>query len=161
MKTDGENSRTWITKGGTGQLSLGLVTAGLLLACGGAMNETETAGADSAREARQQDARATDRGQRADTVEVSLREFRIEMPRSIEAGPTVFRVTNDGSAQHNFEVEGEGVEEVFATNLRPGQTRTLRVDLRPGAYQVYCPVQDHADRGMRLNLEVTGPGTSD
>jgi uncharacterized cupredoxin-like copper-binding protein len=64
---------------------------------------------------------------------------------------------NNGTIEHNLEVEGQGIEEAFDSNLQPGETRTLEVDLQPGTYEVYCPVADHADQGMRVELTVTEP----
>ncbi len=88
-------------------------------------------------------------------VAVTETEFTIEMPDTLPAGPIVFRVTNAGTVEHNFEVEGQGIEEEFEENLRPGETKELRLDLRAGTYEVYCPVGNHKDRGMSLELTVT------
>lgn len=87
-------------------------------------------------------------------VEVKLREFVIEMPLAVPIGPVVFSVTNAGTMDHNFEVEGQGLEERFDTNLKPGETRNLQVDLAAGTYTVYCPVDDHKARGMQVELTV-------
>lgn len=96
---------------------------------------------------------------RADTVRVSLSEHEIDMPSSIPAGRTVLRVTNEGTVEHNLEVAGQAVEEAFfEDNLPPGETRELVERLEPGSYEVYCPVADHAERGMRLRLQVTETG---
>jgi uncharacterized cupredoxin-like copper-binding protein len=89
------------------------------------------------------------------TVNVSLVEFEIQMPNMIPAGPITFEVSNDGTMEHNFEIEGQGIEEEFETNLQPGETRTMQVDLQPGEYAVYCPVSDHRQQGMTLTLIVT------
>jgi uncharacterized cupredoxin-like copper-binding protein len=91
-----------------------------------------------------------------DEVAVSLTEFTIEMPTELAAGPITFQVTNDGTVEHNFEVEGQGIEEELPQNLAPGQSGTLSLELAPGTYEVYCPVGDHAEHGMRLELTVTG-----
>jgi uncharacterized cupredoxin-like copper-binding protein len=88
-------------------------------------------------------------------IDVSLSEFSIDMPTSISAGPAAFVVINDGSVEHNFEVEGEGIEEEFDENLAPGESGTLELQLEPGTYEIYCPVANHADEGMRLEFEVT------
>ena len=88
------------------------------------------------------------------TVQVSLSDFAIDMPAELAAGPTVFTITNDGEVPHNFEIEGQGIEVELEENLQPGETGTLEVDLQPGTYEVYCPVGNHADRGMRLELTV-------
>ena len=90
----------------------------------------------------------------ANVVQVELTEFEIRMPNELPAGATTFEVTNVGSIEHNFEVEGQGIEREFEQNLQPGETKTLEVDLQPGTYEVYCPVGNHAERGMRLELTV-------
>jgi hypothetical protein len=77
------------------------------------------------------------------------------MPSELPAGPTTFEITNDGTIEHNFEVEGQGIEEELPENLAPGATGTLTVDLAPGTYEVYCPVGNHEDEGMRVELTVT------
>lgn len=91
---------------------------------------------------------------RSDTVDVGLVEFDINMPTTLPAGRTIFRVTNEGTAEHNFEVEGQGMEHVFPQNLQPGETQTMEVELQEGSYVVYCPVANHRSRGMEVNLTV-------
>ena len=90
-------------------------------------------------------------------VEVTLTDFRIDMPATLPAGPTTFQITNAGKSEHNFEVEGQGIETELAQNLQPGESGTLEVDLRPGTYHVYCPVANHEERGMEMELMVTEP----
>jgi len=87
-------------------------------------------------------------------VEVKLTEFLIEMPTTVPPGPVTFSVTNAGTMEHNFEVEGQGIEKRFDTPLKAGETRSLRVDLPAGTYIVYCPIDDHQKRGMQLELKV-------
>jgi uncharacterized cupredoxin-like copper-binding protein/quercetin dioxygenase-like cupin family protein len=91
----------------------------------------------------------------AGEVAVSLSEYTIEMPTELPAGLTTFTITNAGTMEHNFEVEGQGIEEELEANLAPGESGTLTLDLAPGTYEIYCPVADHADEGMRLELTVT------
>jgi hypothetical protein len=88
-------------------------------------------------------------------VQVSLVDGAIEMPNGLPAGPTTFKVTNNGSMAHNFEIEGQDIEQVFEANLQPGASNTMQVELVPGEYRVYCPVADHAAQGMELTLTVT------
>jgi uncharacterized cupredoxin-like copper-binding protein len=90
-------------------------------------------------------------------VEVQLEDFTINMPPSINAGQTLFEVTNAGMEEHSFKIEGQGVEAELEHHLQPGETLTLTVDLAPGIYDVYCPVDDHAVEGMRLDLTVSEP----
>jgi hypothetical protein len=88
-------------------------------------------------------------------VPVSLVEFEIRMPGELPAGLITFVVTNDGARQHNFAIEGQGIEEAFEQNLQPGESNTMVVELAPGEYRVYCPVGNHAGQGMELALTVT------
>jgi uncharacterized cupredoxin-like copper-binding protein len=39
-------------------------------------------------------------------------------------------------------------------DLSPDETKVLHVDLKPGTYKVTCPVGEHEDEGMKLNLTV-------
>jgi plastocyanin len=95
-------------------------------------------------------------GGAVNTVEVELIAGEIRMPESISAGLTEFVVTNiDSELAHSFEIEGQGVEEEFEQDLEPGESNTLQVDLAPGEYTVYCPVDDHRQQGMELTLTVT------
>jgi len=89
------------------------------------------------------------------TVEVRLTEYRIEMPLQLHAGPTLFKVTNVGGMFHRFEVEGKGIERQVESGLDAGQAKTLKLDLKPGAYEVYCPVHGHKKAGMSLRVKVS------
>jgi uncharacterized cupredoxin-like copper-binding protein len=91
----------------------------------------------------------------APTIEVGLTEYEIAMPTSLSAGSQAFRVTNNGTIGHNFEVEGQGIEEAFETDLSAGETRTMQLNLEPGTYEVYCPVGNHREQGMEIQLTVT------
>ncbi len=90
----------------------------------------------------------------AQTVDVSLIDGQINMPTTLAPGRIVFNVTNDGTMEHNFEIEGQGIEQALNANLQPGESGQLEVELQAGTYTVYCPVADHADQGMRLELTV-------
>lgn len=90
-----------------------------------------------------------------DPVEVTLVDYSIHMPSTLQAGSTTFEVTNDGTVPHSFEVEGQNQERVLDAPLEPGESATLTVDLRRGTYTVYCPVEQHAEeRGMTMELTV-------
>lgn len=87
-------------------------------------------------------------------VQVALVDYRIDMPASLLSGPVTFNVTNSGSHEHSFEIEGEGIEKKLDRPLQPGQSAQLRAELRSGTYKVYCPVADHEGRGMTRQLVV-------
>jgi uncharacterized cupredoxin-like copper-binding protein len=99
-------------------------------------------------------------GAQSAVVAVRLTEFQIEMPTTLPAGLTTFSVTNAGQMEHNFEIEPaleeeDPVEEPLPPNLQPGETRTIQVELTPGIYEVECPLSDHAELGMELQVTVT------
>ncbi|HEY9639752.1 MAG TPA: hypothetical protein V6C57_04675 [Coleofasciculaceae cyanobacterium] len=88
-------------------------------------------------------------------VTVKLSEFKIDMPTALSAGATTFSVSNAGRIDHNFAIEGNGIEQKFDINLKPGETKTLTVNLKPGQYRVYCPVDSHVQSGMENTLTVS------
>lgn len=88
------------------------------------------------------------------TVQVSLKEYSIEMETSLSAGMTTFQVTNNGSTEHSFSIEGQGIDESLTANLQPGETGTLQVDLQAGDYTAYCPVDEHEGKGMKATFTV-------
>lgn len=98
---------------------------------------------------------AHDPQQEGAVVQVSLVDGAIEMPNTLPAGLTTFEVTNNGTNEHNFEIDGQGLEEEFDHDLAPGESMSMQVELVEGEYDVYCPVGRHAEHGMRLTLAVT------
>ena len=94
------------------------------------------------------------------TVNVRLSEWKVEPERAtLAAGPVTFAVTNGGTIPHGFEVEGRGVEREIAL-IQPGRSASLTVTLRPGSYELYCPVggDSHKNLGMVTHVAVTQGG---
>lgn len=87
------------------------------------------------------------------TQEVHLIEYQIHMPKQVSAGRLAFNVENGGKEDHAFEIEGNGVHQQ-TTVLKRGDTTALEVNLKPGTYTVYCPVNGHKDKGMKTTLVV-------
>jgi iron uptake system EfeUOB component EfeO/EfeM len=87
-------------------------------------------------------------------VNVRLSEHDIDMPKTLKPGKTAFVVKNSGKEKHNFEVEGQGVDQKFLIPLAPDETKVLHVNLKQGTYEVSCPLKDDAKKGMKLNLTV-------
>ncbi len=87
-------------------------------------------------------------------VQVTLKEFSITLdPSTVRAGTVRFVVTNQGTVVHSFEVKGNGIDQ-RASNLNPGQSETMQVDLQPGTYDTWCPIDSHKDLGMFAQLTV-------
>jgi uncharacterized cupredoxin-like copper-binding protein len=60
---------------------------------------------------------------------------------------------NPSSVPHAIEVEGKGVEEEGET-VEKGGVSKVSVDLKPGEYEYYCPVDGHRQAGMEGTLKV-------
>ncbi|MCI0420875.1 MAG: cupredoxin domain-containing protein [Acidobacteria bacterium] len=90
------------------------------------------------------------------TVDVTLTEYRIDMPVALQAGWTTLRTTNAGKKEHSFKIKGNELEKKLESHLKPGHSATLQVDLKPGTYGVSCPEDDHDDdKDMKLELRVS------
>ena len=90
------------------------------------------------------------------TVKVNLSEWKVQLsPASVPPGPVVFEVSNAGTIPHAFELEGRGLERSIP-QIQPGTTATLKLDLRAGSYEAYCPVGkgSHKMLGMMNHLMV-------
>ena len=125
------------------------ITALAIAGCGGDDNETTaTTGASGTPSAGGQ------------TVNVSETEYQLDpSDPSVKAGTVSFKATNDGSIDHNLEVEGPNGEQELEQDLAPGQSGTVTVDLsQPGKYEFYCPIDEHRQRGMEGEITVTGGG---
>jgi uncharacterized cupredoxin-like copper-binding protein len=84
---------------------------------------------------------------------VGLEEYQIRMEPALKAGKNVFTVANAGKEDHAFEIEGNGVHTKTEV-LKRGDSTRVEVDLPPGTYTVYCPVDGHKDKGMRTTVTV-------
>jgi uncharacterized cupredoxin-like copper-binding protein len=87
-------------------------------------------------------------------VDVTLSEYKIDMPTSLKPGKTAFVVKNAGKKKHNFEVKGNGIDQKFINNLEPSETKVLHVQLKRGTYDVTCPVDLHPMKGMTIKVTV-------
>jgi uncharacterized cupredoxin-like copper-binding protein len=85
---------------------------------------------------------------------VQLDEYSIRMPDTLSAGMHNFTVANGGKELHSFEIEGNGVHAKLPSELPRGDSATLEVNLPPGTYEVYCPVDGHKDKGMSRTITV-------
>jgi uncharacterized cupredoxin-like copper-binding protein len=91
----------------------------------------------------------------AHSVDVKEVEYKIQLPKtSLPAGSYTFDVANDGKLPHNLVVKGPGVD-ASTPNLNGGQSKLLKVDLKPGTYDLYCSVPGHKQLGMDLKLTVS------
>src|SRR4051812_21894657 len=87
-------------------------------------------------------------------INVTMTEYRFDMPATAKAGKTTFVIKNAGRKEHAFEIKGQGIDQKLSPNPKPGQTATLEVDLKPGTYNINCPLPFHTMRGMKTTLIV-------
>jgi len=87
-------------------------------------------------------------------VDVTLSNYKIDMPTSLEPGKTAFVVKNGGDVKHNFVVRGKDGTHKFMVDLEPNQTKVLHVQLKRGTYTAYCPLDEHRKKGMETTLTV-------
>ncbi len=121
---------------------------------GGSTATTGTAGAETT-------TTPTPGGAAVAKVKVKETEYELDPqnPKVTKAGVVSFRVENAGKITHALEVEGPG-DEVETEAIPPGKSATLKADLsKPGAYEWYCPIDDHKARGMKGTITVAGGGT--
>ncbi len=128
--------------GAVALLGLGAVGCG----GGGGSSTAATAGATSTQ--------AAD-GARS-TIHVSETDYKLDpSDPTIKPGQVTFDVRNDGQVVHSLEVEGPNGEQSLPSDLSPGQSGILSVDLsKPGRYEFYCPVANHKQMGMKGTITV-------
>jgi uncharacterized cupredoxin-like copper-binding protein len=62
---------------------------------------------------------------------------------------------NDGQTAHSLEIEDvNGEDKEIEGEISPGQSGTLKVNLPPGKYEFYCPVDGHKELGMTGDITV-------
>lgn len=89
-------------------------------------------------------------------VTTDLSEWTISLSHdTVSAGTVALRVHNAGTTAHVLEIEGNGMEK-RTRPIAPDSTIALTFDLKPGKYEVYCPLASgiHRKMGMRTDLVV-------
>lgn len=89
-------------------------------------------------------------------VEVKAREYSFNPDRIVlnGAGPLTITLENEGDLAHNLRVLRNGEEVGGTPSFAGDQTKSARVRLEPGKYELLCTVGDHAELGMKGELEV-------
>ncbi|MEU6069772.1 cupredoxin domain-containing protein [Streptomyces sp. NPDC047082] len=91
------------------------------------------------------------------TVTVQMTEYHLALSvKTFKAGDYTFVAKNAGHVVHSLEVEGQGSEVGLPHGLQPGQSAQLKVKLKNGSYELYCPVDGHKDMGMKAEITVGG-----
>lgn len=92
------------------------------------------------------------------TVDVTMRDFKFEMPTTIKAGKVLFKVKNEGPTEHEFVIMQGTKELVEVHGLDAGKTGELAVDIPAGNYTAKCLIGSgggrHDNLGMVQNFKV-------
>jgi hypothetical protein len=86
--------------------------------------------------------------------QVDLLEYSIHMQPSYPAGQQTFTVVNAGKEIHGLVVEGNGTQVKLANELARGDRGSLTINLQPGTYTAWCPVDGHKGKGMSATFTV-------
>ena len=85
-------------------------------------------------------------------IQVELTDDAIEMPDELSVGSVAFQVTNTGTLEHGFSVEGT---EVSLDSLAADQRETVTIMLEPGTHTAFSPVGSDRDDGLERSFSVT------
>ena len=129
--------RPTISRGRAAAVALALL-ASTLAGCSRESDENTAGGGD------------TSPGQVA--IEVELTDDAIEMPDEIPAGSVAFEVTNSGTLEHGFTIEGT---DASLDSLAPDQRDTVTVVLEPGTHTAFSAVESDRSDGLERSFAVT------
>jgi uncharacterized cupredoxin-like copper-binding protein len=88
-------------------------------------------------------------------------DFHIALSKSsFKAGKYVFNAVNKGHTTHALMITGPGIKMAMTKDISPGQSATLAVTLKKGAYDIDCPIPGHKALGMNVNIKVGGATTT-
>jgi plastocyanin len=90
------------------------------------------------------------------TLRVTAKEYSFD-PGAVTlkgAGRLTIELKNAGTLAHNLKFTRNGKTLGGTPTFPPGETRSGRVNLEHGRYEMVCTVADHAELGMRGTVEV-------
>jgi uncharacterized cupredoxin-like copper-binding protein len=90
------------------------------------------------------------------TVDMTAVDYRFNpSDPTVKSGNVTFNLKNDGQQPHSLEIEDvNGSDQEIEGDVSPGQSGTLTVNLPPGKYEFYCPVDSHKEMGMEGDITV-------
>jgi uncharacterized cupredoxin-like copper-binding protein len=133
-------------------LAVGAAVAVPMVGCGSSSNKNSTSNAATPASTTG-GAAATGPG---GTVNLTATEFKFNpSDPTVSSGNVSFNLKNDGKVTHSLEIENvNGQDKKLAAEVSPGQSGTLKVNLPPGKYEFYCPVDSHKQMGMTGEITV-------
>ena len=89
-------------------------------------------------------------------MQVTAVEYGFTLSRTtVPAGKVVLEFVNHGQDEHNLNVAlGEGPLAGSFANTPSGDVVDQTIELRPGAYTLFCSLPEHEKKGMKATLVV-------
>jgi uncharacterized cupredoxin-like copper-binding protein len=138
--------------------AIGAAVAVPIAGCGGSSNDNNTTNSANTSAATQASttggAAATGAG---GTVDVAATDYKFSpSDPTVKSGKVTFNEKNDGQTTHSLEIEDvtPGHDQELEGDVAAGQSGTLTVDLKPGKYEFYCPIDNHKELGMEGEITV-------
>ena len=137
--------------------AIGAAVAVPIAGCGGSSSSDNTGNSANTRESTEAKtnggAAATGPGGSVSLTAVNYK-FNPSDP-TVKSGAVTFNLKNDGQTAHSLEIEDvNGQDQELEGDVSPGQSGTLKVNLPPGKYEFYCPVDNHKEMGMEGEITV-------
>jgi plastocyanin len=136
--------------------AVGVAAVLFVVGCGGSNKSSSNTGASSAPAAPAATTPASSGGG-GETLTLSADPSQLKFDKSslsAKAGSVTITMDNPSSLPHAVAVEGNGVDKDGETVQKGGKS-TITVDLKPGTYTFYCPVDGHKAAGMKGTLTVS------
>jgi len=145
-----------VTRRFTALLALGAAFAVPIAGCGGSSNNStsSTAASNASTTGTTGAAAASGPG---GNVSLTASEYKFSpSDPTVKSGKVTFTEKNAGTTTHSLEVEDvtPGHDQEMEGSVTPGQTGTLTVNLKPGKYEFYCPIDNHKQKGMTGEITV-------
>ena len=142
--------------------AVGVAAVLFVVGCGGSSKSSSDTGASSAPAAPAATTPASSGGGASSaggggTVTLSADPSQLKFDKSslsAKSGSVTITMDNPSSLPHAIAVEGNGVDKDGETVQKGGKS-TITVDLKPGKYTFYCPVDGHRAAGMQGTLTVS------
>ena len=133
-------------------LAIGAAVAVPVVGCGSSSNDNNTTNA-ATQASTTGGAAATGAG---GTVNLTATDFKFDpSDPTVSSGEVTFNEENAGQVTHSLEIEDvNGKDQELEGDVSPGQSGTLKVNLPPGKYEFYCPVDNHKQMGMEGEITV-------
>jgi len=139
----------------TGAAVIGLASG--LAACGGGSSSSSSSSSTttSTTNTTRTTASSATTGGGATTITIQNFAYR-PATITVKAGSTI-TVKNQGTTTHALEIVLKSGE-IKTKPISPGQSVQVKVPAKAGSYDMYCPIDQHKQKGMTGKLTVGGSG---